>query len=192
MKSPRAKLAYASTLKEGNRAPAFHLEMDGGEKVRLADFKGKTVVLYFYPKDMTSGCTQQACDFRDSFALLKKKGAIILGVSKDSVKSHDKFKAKYSLPFPLLSDPEGKVCEAYGVWKEKSMYGRKYMGIVRSTWLIGEDGVVKHVWPKVKAEGHAAEVIAALDRTAQAAAAVSTVKAKAKPQAKRKAPAKKK
>src|SRR3954471_7217823 len=107
-------------LKEGSQAPAFSLESDSGEKVALKDFKGQKVVLYFYPKDMTSGCTQQACDFRDSFKKFKKNDVIILGVSKDSVASHQKFKTKNDLPFPLLSDPDGKVCEAYGVWKEKS------------------------------------------------------------------------
>src|SRR4051812_2781308 len=114
-------------LKEGSRAPAFTMESDTGEKVSLKDFAGQTVVLYFYPKDMTSGCTQQACDFRDLSAKFKKKGVVVLGVSKDSAASHEKFKAKYTLPFPLLVDTDAKVAQAYGVWKEKSMYGRKYM-----------------------------------------------------------------
>lgn len=141
-------------LKIGDRAPAFSLKSDSGEKVSLKDLKGKTVILYFYPKDMTPGCTQEACDFRDSFAKLKKEGAIVLGVSKDSVESHQKFKTKYSLPFPLLSDEDGKVCQAYGVWKEKSLYGRKFMGIVRSTFVIGPDGKIQQIYDKVKVKGH--------------------------------------
>src|SRR4051812_31851382 len=120
-------------LQEGDRAPAFNLVSDSGKKVSLKEFQGKTVVLYFYPKDMTSGCTLEACDFRDSYSQFKKRGWVILGVSKDSVESHQKFKEKHDLPFPLLADTEGKVCEAYGVWKQKSMYGRKYMGIERTT-----------------------------------------------------------
>ncbi len=179
-------------IEAGKKAPAFSMKNQDGKPVKLADFAGKNVVLYFYPKDDTPGCTVQACAFRDEHSKLLKKGAVVVGVSGDDEKSHQKFIKKFNLPFPLLVDSDHAVAEAFGAWGEKNMYGRKYMGIVRSTWLIGEDGVVKHVWPKVKAEGHAAEVIAALDRTAQAAAAVSTVKAKAKPQAKRKAPAKKK
>lgn len=147
-------------IEEGKRAPAFTLETDSGEKVSLKDFKGKTVVLYFYPKDMTPGCTQEACDFRDSSVRLKKAGAVVLGVSKDSVAMHQKFKAKYSLPFDLLADPDGKACEAYGVWQMKSLYGRKFMGIVRATFVIGRDGKVKKVFPKVKVKGHVDEVLA--------------------------------
>src|SRR3954468_13722734 len=116
-------------LKIGDRAPSFSALTELGEKVSLKDLKGKTVILYFYPKDLTPGCTQEACDFRDSFARLKKAGALVYGVSKDSVESHRKFIGKHELNFPLLSDSEGKVCEAYGVWKEKSLYGRKFMGI---------------------------------------------------------------
>lgn len=149
------------SLKEGDKAPAFVLESDTGEKVSLKDLKGKTVVLYFYPKDMTSGCTREACDFRDEHAKFKKAGAVILGVSKDSVASHQKFKEKESLPFTLLSDPKGEVCEAYGVWKEKSLYGRKYMGIERTTLVIGPDGKVQKIFPKVKVNGHVSEVLAA-------------------------------
>jgi len=149
-------------LKEGDRAPAFSLVSDSGEKISLKDFKGKTVVLYFYPKDMTSGCTQEACDFRDFTPQLKKSSAVVLGVSKDSVVSHQKFKEKYDLPFPLLSDDSGEVCEKYGVWKQKSMYGRKYMGIERSTFVIGADGKIAKIYNKVKVKDHAKTVLADL------------------------------
>jgi peroxiredoxin Q/BCP len=146
-------------LKEGDKAPAFKLESDSGNKVSLKDFAGKTVILYFYPKDMTSGCTKQACDFRDQFSVFKKKKTVVLGVSKDPVALHEKFKTKYSLPFPLLSDAEGKVCTAYGVWKEKSMYGRKYMGIERSTFVIGPTGKIEKIYSKVKVPGHIQSLI---------------------------------
>jgi len=149
-------------LEIGKVAPTFTLESDTGEKVSLRDFKGQTVILYFYPKDMTSGCTQEACDFRDLFAQFKKKKAVILGVSKDSVGSHQKFKAKYDLPFILLSDPEAQVCESYGVWKEKSMYGRKYMGIERSTFIISPTGKIEQIFSKVKVKDHADSVLSAL------------------------------
>jgi peroxiredoxin Q/BCP len=151
-----------SLLKEGDVAPAFTLESDEGEKVSLKDFKGQKVVLYFYPKDMTPGCTQEACDFRDSFARIKKSDAVVLGVSKDSVASHQKFKAKHDLPFTLLSDPDGNVCELYGVWQEKSLYGKKFMGIVRSTFVIDEKGKISRLFPKVKVNGHVDEVLASL------------------------------
>lgn len=141
-------------LKEGQKAPSFSLMSDEGEKVSLKDFKGKTVVLYFYPKDMTSGCTQEACDFKDHFPKFKKNEVVVLGVSKDSVEDHQKFKSKYGLPFPLLSDPDCKMLEAYGVWKEKSMYGRKYMGIERTTLIITPDGKISKIYPKVKVSGH--------------------------------------
>jgi thioredoxin-dependent peroxiredoxin len=146
-------------LKEGAKAPSFKLETDSGEKVSLADFAGKTVILFFYPKDMTSGCTQEACDFQSALAKIKKKNAVVLGVSKDGIASHQKFKTKEKLTFTLLSDAEGKACEAYGVWKEKSMYGRKYMGIERTTVVIGPDGKVKKVFPKVKVTGHVNDVL---------------------------------
>jgi peroxiredoxin Q/BCP len=149
-------------LKEGTKAPSFSLLDDQENKVSLKDFKGKTVVLYFYPKDLTPGCTQEACDFRDSFARLKKKNTVVLGVSKDTVKMHQKFKEKHDLPFALLADVDGKVCEAYGVWKEKSMYGRKYMGIERTTVVIDDAGKVKKIFPKVKVKGHVDEVLAVL------------------------------
>jgi peroxiredoxin Q/BCP len=149
-------------LKEGAKAPAFSLPSDDGGTVALKDLKGKKVVLYFYPKDDTSGCTAEACEFRDSWAAVKKKGAVVLGVSPDGVKSHGKFREKYDLPFPLLADEDHAVAEAYGAWGEKSMYGRKYFGILRTTFVIDEAGRVAKVFEKVKPKGHAAEVLAAL------------------------------
>ena len=146
-------------IKEGVKAPSFELMDETGEKRALKDFFGKTVVLYFYPKDMTSGCTQEACDFRDLAPAIKKKKVVVLGVSKDSAASHQKFIKKHDLNFSLLVDESGKVCEKYGVWKEKSMYGKKYMGIERSTFIIGPDGKIQKIFPKVKVKGHAAEVI---------------------------------
>ncbi len=146
----------------GKAAPAFSLETDTGEKLALKDLKGQNVVLYFYPKDDTSGCTTEACEFRDSMPRFKKGGAVILGISPDGVKSHQKFKAKYDLPFTLLADTEHAIAEKYGVWKEKSMYGRKYMGVERTTFLIDAKGVLRQVFEKVKPAGHAEEVAAAL------------------------------
>jgi len=145
----------------GDKAPSFTLPADGGGEVSLKDLKGKTVVLYFYPKDDTSGCTAEACAFRDALPDFSKMEAEIIGISRDPVKSHDKFKAKYDLTFPLVSDEDGTVCEAYGTWVEKSMYGRKYMGIERSTFLIDGKGVIRNVWRKVKVPGHADEVLKA-------------------------------
>jgi peroxiredoxin Q/BCP len=150
-------------LKAGDKAPAFSLPSDSGESIALTDLKGKPVVLYFYPKDDTTGCTVEACEFRDSWREVKRSGAVVLGVSPDSAVSHQKFKAKYSLPFPLLADQDHKVAEAYGAWGEKSMYGRKYRGILRTTFLIGKDGKIARVFEKVKPKGHAAEVLAALN-----------------------------
>lgn len=147
---------------EGKKAPAFSLKDHNGETVKLADLKGKHVVLYFYPKDSTPGCTTEACDFRDNMARLKKKGAVVLGVSPDSEKSHQKFIAKHELPFQLLVDDDHAVAEAYGAWGEKSLYGRKFMGIIRSTFLIGPDGTLEKAWPKVKVAGHVDEVLEAL------------------------------
>ena len=146
----------------GDKAPDFTLPTDGNGTVTLSKLRGKPVVLYFYPKDDTSGCTAEACGFRDSFPDYGKNGATVIGVSRDSVASHDKFKKKYQLPFILASDSEGKVTEAYGVWVEKSMYGRKYMGIDRSTYLIDKDAVVRGTWRKVKVPGHVAEVLKAV------------------------------
>lgn len=148
-------------LKEGDKAPAFTAETSGG-KISLSDYAGKNVILYFYPKDDTPGCTKEACAFRDSFADFKKKGAVIFGVSPDSVKSHDKFVEKFKLPFTLLADVDKKIVEAYGVWGEKSFMGRKYMGVFRVTFLVGPDGSIKKIWPQVKPEEHATEVLAAL------------------------------
>lgn len=150
-------------LKEGDKAPAFRMESDGGGKVSLADFKGKKLVLYFYPKDDTPGCTKEACGFRDSYAALKKKGVAVLGVSKDSTASHDKFKAKYKLPFALGSDAEIETAKAYGVWVKKKNYGREYMGMERSTFLIDEKGVIRGIWRGVKVNGHVDAVIEAVD-----------------------------
>ena len=149
-------------LKEGGKAPAFKLPADSGETIALKDFIGMRVILYFYPKDDTSGCTLEARNFRDEIAAFKKKKTVILGVSRDSVASHVKFKAKYDLNFPLLSDEDGAVCEKYGVWVEKSMYGRKYMGIERTTFLIDEEGRIARIFPKVKVPGHCAELLDAL------------------------------
>ena len=146
----------------GEKAPDFTLPTDGNGSVTLAQLRGKPVVLYFYPKDDTSGCTAQACGFRDSFPDYGKTGAVVIGVSRDSVASHDKFKQKHGLPFILASDSEGKVTEDYGVWVEKSMYGRKYMGIDRSTFLIDKDGTVRGAWRKVKVPGHVTEVLKAV------------------------------
>lgn len=149
-------------LKAGDKAPAFSLSADGGGQVSLRDFRGRRVVLYFYPKDDTTGCTTEACEFRDNWKAVQALGAAVLGVSPDSTASHDKFRAKYRLPFPLLADPDHAVAEAYGAWGEKSMYGRKYQGILRSTFIIDEEGRIATVFPKVKPRGHAAEVLAAL------------------------------
>jgi peroxiredoxin Q/BCP len=147
------------SLGVGDKAPLFSLPSDDGGTVALKDLKGQNVVLYFYPKDDTSGCTAEACAFRDALPDFSKVKATVLGVSRDSVASHDKFKTKYKLPFPLLSDEDGKMCEAYGVWVEKSMYGRKYMGIERTTFLIDGKGVIREVWHKVKVPGHANAVL---------------------------------
>ncbi len=150
-------------VKVGDKAPDFTLPADGGGTPSLKALKGKTVVLYFYPKDDTSGCTAEACAFRDALPDFSKVKAEIVGVSRDPVASHDKFKAKYDLPFPLASDVDGKVCQAYGVWVEKSMYGKKYMGVERATFLIDGESVVRELWRKVKVLGHAEEVLAAAE-----------------------------
>ena len=140
---------------EGEEAPNFTLEADDGRKVSLKDYRGKKIVLYFYPKDGTPSCTRKAVEFRDIAEEFEKQGAKIMGVSKDTVKSHQKFKQKHNLPFTLLSDPEGKVLDLYGVWKKKTFYGRTFMGTERSTVLIDEKGKVMKVYRKVKAKGHA-------------------------------------
>ena len=152
-----------SDLKVGQKAPDFTVMDDQGEKVKLADLKGKKVVLYFYPKDDTPGCTKEACAFRDGIDKIKKRGAVVLGVSADSVESHKKFKSKFDLNFPLLADSDKKMVEAYGVWKEKSMYGKKYMGIERTTFVIDENGKITHIFPKVKVDQHYDEVLEALN-----------------------------
>ena len=149
-------------LEKGSLAPDFTLENDKGEQVTLSQFRGKEVVLYFYPKDNTSGCTKEACGFRDNHGALLAKGVVVLGVSPDSVKSHQGFKLKFSLPFHLLSDPEHQVAELYGAWGEKKNYGRTYFGILRTTYVIDKEGNIIRVFEKVKPAGHDAEVLAVL------------------------------
>lgn len=149
-------------LKIGDPAPDFKLTSDKGEIVSLKDFKGRKVVLYFYPKDMTSGCTAEACDFRDNVKKFEKKNTVVIGVSADSLDSHKKFKDKYDLPFILLSDETKKMLKDYGVWKEKSMYGRKYMGIERTTYVIDEKGKIEKIFNKVKVDGHIDEILESL------------------------------
>ncbi|GAA0584113.1 thioredoxin-dependent thiol peroxidase [Caenispirillum bisanense] len=150
------------TLTVGAPAPDFTLPTDGGGSVTLSELRGKPVVLYFYPKDDTPGCTTEACDFRDAEPDFSGASAVVIGISKDPVAKHDKFKAKHGLTFPLASDADGDVCERYGVWKEKSMYGKTFLGIERTTVLVAADGTVARVWPKVKVKGHAAEVLEAV------------------------------
>jgi len=147
----------------GNAAPDFTLKTAEEKELSLSDFKGKNVVLYFYPKDNTPGCTLQACSFRDNLARLQQQDTVVLGVSKDSAQSHQKFSTLFKLPFPLLSDPEAKVIEAYGAWQEKSMFGKKYMGIQRSTFLIDKEGILQHIWPKVKVKGHVDDVLKVIE-----------------------------
>lgn len=158
-----------SELNVGDDAPDFTLPTDGDGEITLSGLKGQKVVIYFYPKDDTPGCTKESCAFRDNLPAFENLNAQIIGISKDSVAKHDKFKAKHSLNFPLASDENGDVCERYGVWKEKSMYGKKYMGIERSTFLIDEDGKIAAVWHKVKVPGHVEEVQQAAQDLAQAA-----------------------
>ena len=149
------------SVEPGEKAPDFTLPTDGAGSVTLSKLKGQKVVLYFYPKDDTSGCTAEACGFRDAFPDYGGPGAVVIGISKDSVASHDKFKKKHGLPFILASDTGGEVCEKYGVWVEKSMYGRKYMGIERATFLVDAAGVIRGVWHKVRVPGHVGEVLKA-------------------------------
>ena len=146
----------------GKKAPDFKLPTDGGGSVSLKALRGKPVVLYFYPKDDTPGCTTEACSFRDNLPKFNRVKTEVIGISRDPVKSHDKFKAKYELPFTLASDEEGNVSDAYGTWVEKSMYGRKYMGMERATFLIDKEGVVRKIWRKVKVPGHVEDVLAAV------------------------------
>jgi thioredoxin-dependent peroxiredoxin len=149
-------------LKVGSKAPDFTVLTDAGEKLKLGSLKGKNVVLYFYPKADTPGCTKQACGFRDEMPSFAGVDAVILGVSPDPVKAVAKFKEKYALPFTLLADEDHTVAEKYGVWAEKSMYGKTYMGVARTTFIISPEGKITHIFPKVKVEGHSAEVLAAL------------------------------
>jgi peroxiredoxin Q/BCP len=149
-------------LKPGDRAPDFELHDDTGSPFRLSSQKGKEVVLYFYPKADTPGCTKQACGFRDSAQPIGRRNAVVIGVSPDKPAALARFRAKYQLPFTLIADPEHSAAESYGVWKEKSMYGRKYMGIERTTFVIGADGRIREIFAKVKPDGHAAEILAAL------------------------------
>ena len=149
-------------LKEGDPAPPISLETDAGQPFELASLKGKNVVLYFYPKADTPGCTKEACAFRDDSKKFAKANAVIVGVSPDQTKGQAKFKSKFGLPFTLLADVDHKAAEDYGVWKEKSMYGKKYMGIERTTFVIGPDGKIKKIFPKVSVDGHSEEVLAAV------------------------------
>jgi peroxiredoxin Q/BCP len=146
-------------LKVGSKAPSFSLQSDEGKNINLKDFAGKKVVLYFYPKDDTPGCTREACSFAENASALRKEGAVVLGVSADSVPSHQKFKTKYKLNFPLLSDPDRATIQKYGVWKEKNMYGKKMMGVERTTFIIDEEGKIAHIFPKVKVDGHTEKVL---------------------------------
>jgi thioredoxin-dependent peroxiredoxin len=149
-------------IEEGKPAPDFELQSDSGETVKLSAFRGRPVVLYFYPKDDTPGCTTEACEFRDAYDVFRERGAEVLGVSPDDVASHGKFKTKYELPFTLLADPEHQVAEKYGVWGERSSYGKTSMGIKRSTFIIDEDGNVARAMLGIKPAGHAEEVLASL------------------------------
>jgi peroxiredoxin Q/BCP len=150
------------SVEAGKKAPDFSAFTDGGKKLKLSKLRGKPVVLYFYPKDDTSGCTAEACGFRDKLPDFSKVKAQVIGVSRDSVERHDKFKKKYALNFPLVSDEDGKICAKYGTWVEKSLYGRKYMGIERATFLIDKTGIVARVWQKVKVPGHVEDVLQAV------------------------------
>ncbi len=161
------KSAKARELKVGQKAPDFTLPADSGEKISLKDFRGKKVVLYFYPKDDTPGCTKEACSFRDNINRILEKGAVVIGVSADSVESHKKFKEKYNLNFPLLSDEKHKVLQKYGVWKERNLYGKKFMGTERTTFIIDENGKIAHIFRKVKVDGHTEEVLKKLDELTQ-------------------------
>ncbi len=151
-----------SSLTIGSRAPDFTLPAGDGSSVSLKALRGKKVVLYFYPKDDTPGCTKEACSFRDNFAALRKKGAVVIGISADSPASHEKFSRKFDLPFTLASDEDKEVLKQYGVWKQKSLYGRKFLGIERTTFIIDEEGKISHIFPRVKVDGHTEEILAAL------------------------------
>lgn len=156
----------ADWVEVGSKAPAFTLKDQDNAAVKLSDFKGSPVILYFYPKDDTPGCTKEACAFQDALKKIASLGAVVLGISPDSPESHRKFREKYDLSFVLLSDPDHAVAEKFGAWREKNMYGKKVMGIQRSTFLIGRDGKIKRAWPKVSVDGHVEQVIAALREAA--------------------------
>jgi len=158
-KAASARTSVSPCPQPGKKAPAFSAPASNGKTVKLADFKGKIVALYFYPKDNTPGCTKEACGFRDSHAALTQAGIVVLGVSPDPVRSHEKFAARHELPFLLLADEDRTICEKYGVWQEKSMYGRKYMGVARTTFIIDKEGKIAHVFEKVKPAGHDEEVL---------------------------------
>ena len=155
--------AASAGVKVGQKAPDFTALNDAGQKVKLSDLKGKKIVLYFYPKDDTPGCTVEACAFPDGIDEVKSRGAVVLGVSVDSVESHKKFKNKFDLNFPLLSDADKAIVQAYGTWKEKSMYGKKFIGIERTTFIIDEQGRISHIFPKVKVDEHYDQVLDALE-----------------------------
>ena len=166
-KAPASEAKEAKETKElkvGAKAPAFSLKNTEGKTVKLSDYKGKKVVIYFYPRDMTPGCTKEACGFRDDYAQLKKRGVEVLGVSADNQASHQKFTDQYSLPFTLLSDPDHEMMEKYGAWGEKRMYGKKFMGILRITYVIDEDGKIAHVFKKVKTDTHSQDVLKVIDQ----------------------------
>ena len=149
-------------LEVGNMAPDFEADIDGDETIRLSDLRGKKVVIYFYPKDNTPGCTKESCGFRDSYADFIAEDCVILGVSRDNVRSHDNFRSNYDLPFRLVSDLDGGICESYSVWVQKKNYGREYMGIERSTFLIDSDGVIRSIWRNVRVNGHVDIVLESL------------------------------
>ena len=152
-----------ASLSVNSTAPTFRLPASDGTEVSLKDFLGKNVVLYFYPKNNTPGCTLEACHFRDNLARLQNKNTVVLGVSKDSIKSHQNFKQRFNLPFLLLSDESTEMMQSYGVWQEKSMFGKKYMGIQRSTFLVDGSGIIRRIWSKVKVKGHVDEVLKAVE-----------------------------
>jgi peroxiredoxin Q/BCP len=158
----RARKGGMDEFREGVEAPDFTLPASGGQSISLHDLRGKKLILYFYPNDDTPGCTKEACQFRDLFPDFSASGATVLGISPNDSGSHDRFVAKYGLPFTLLADPGHKIAHRYGVWKQKSNYGRKYMGIERSTFLIDEDGIIQRVWRNVRANGHAQRVLEAI------------------------------
>lgn len=158
-----------SDLQVGDKAPDFSVPADNGETLSLSDFSGQTLVLYFYPKDDTPGCTKEACAFQENLSAFNGINAAVVGVSKDKIAKHQKFKEKYDLDFPLVSDEEGTLCEAYGTWVEKSMYGKKYMGIDRATFIIDGTGTITHIWRKVKVPGHVDAVLSAVQEMKEAA-----------------------